>query len=196
MKTILKTATTILLSVALMCACSKPDDGKDGAKGDKGDKGDKGEQGATGPQGTPGNAGVTMYTYGSKTFTSSTNYVFPVPLDDVSNSQIYAYSRPQGGNSWYPVPGRYASYFEVDCFYAPNGNLQTGTTIAIISLYKPDGTSYTSPTTWTAFRIVVVPIPASNITPLAATLGAGSKSAALDYSNYQEVAKYYGLPTN
>ena len=67
---------------------------------------------------------------------------------------------------------------------------------AFISLYRPNGSVYTTPVTWAAFRIIVVPIPANNITPLAATLSAGSKSATLDYSNYNEVAKYYGLPTN
>ena len=205
MKIILKTATTILLSVALICSCSKPDDGKDGATGPTGAQGPAGATGATGatgaqgnqgPQGIAGNAGVTMYTYGSRTFTTNTIYEFPVHYNDVSNSLIYAYFRPAADNTWYPAPGLFAIIYEVSCFYAPKGSLETGITQAFIYLHKLDRTPYTTPVTWAAFRIIVVPIPADNITTLAGTLGAGSKSAALDYSNYNEVAKYYGLPTN
>ena len=196
MKTILKTATTILLSVALMCACSKPDDGKDGAKGDKGDKGEQGATGAQGPQGTPGNANVMMYTYGSKTITTSTTYEFPITFEEASNSQIYAYFISQGATAWRPAPGRLSIFYEVQCTYASKGDPQTGSMYASIFLHNFDGTFYNTPVTWDAFRIIVVPIPADNIIEVAGTLGAGSKGAALDYNNYEEVAAYYGLPTN
>jgi hypothetical protein len=44
---------------------------------------------------------------------------------------------------------------------------------------------YLNPITFEAFRIIIVPIPESNII---------AKSApAVDFTNYAEVAKYYGL---
>ena len=208
----LRIVTAIMLSIALLCACSKPKDGIDGAKGEtgqqgqqgqqgeRGERGERGETGATGaqgaqgergpagatgaqgPQGIAGNAGVMMYTYGSETFDWATFYEIPITFAEVQKSLIYAYYLDLSFfvELWFPVPGAngtYTSYFNLQ-FLDDN-------TIMNIRLYNYDGTEYTTAVTWDAFRIIVVPIPEENII---------ARSAGLDYSNYKEVAEYYGLP--
>jgi hypothetical protein len=55
-------------------------------------------------------------------------------------------------------------------------------------LHNPGTTTlYPTKVTWYGFKILVVPIPAANITEV-------KGAPAVDYSNYAEVAKYYGLP--
>ena len=190
MRNLTQIATAILLSAALMCACSKPNDGKDGAKGDKGETGATGATGPQGPQGIEGNAGVMMYTFGSRTFTTDTRYEFPVSFEEASNSVIYAYFRPNGTVAWVTAPGTHGSLYVIECFY----EAKTSTMEACITLHEYDGTLYPTAVTWAEFRIIVVPIPEDNIIEMASAGGSSSKGAALDYSNYKEVAEYYGLP--
>jgi hypothetical protein len=47
------------------------------------------------------------------------------------------------------------------------------------------GKSYGKIVAWSKFKLIVVPIPAANI--IARSI------APVDYSNYKEVARYYGL---
>ena len=135
-----------------------------------------------------------MYTYGSRTFTQFTYYDFPVPYADAQKCLIYAYYKTSlSGDSWYSVPGLMdAAYYETYSWIYSNG---TSTRIRIVLRKASDRTAYTTAETWTAFKIIVVPIPAENITELASAGGSSSKGSAPDYSNYAEVAEYYGLPT-
>ena len=204
MKNLTQIATTILLSAALMCACSKPNDGKDGAKGetgaagakgDKGDQGIQGEQGIPGPQGIEGiagNAGVMMYTFPSRTITGGrTEYSIPLGSAVTLNSLIYTYF--YSGGSWYSAPGLgdgAPPAYQVKVWY----EYMSSTTRVNVDLYTLSGTLYTTSKTFNSFKVIVVPIPEGNRTQLASTGGSSSKGAGLDYSNYKEVAEYYGLP--
>ena len=185
---LMKTATTMLLCVAMLCACTK-----EGPAGEKGAKGDKGDQGATGPtgpagvpgpQGIPGNAGVKMYLYESKAFTTNTSYNVPISAAEAANSLIYAYYK--SSTWWYPVPGLGASgAYEVRSYFSASGS----TSIPfIIELYTLSGVAYTTQVTWSAFKIIVVPIPEDNIVEVKGS------AYPVDFNNYAEVAKYFGLP--
>ena len=190
MRNLTRIATTILLSAALMCSCSKPEDGKDGATGATGPAGPAGQTGPAGPQGPQGiegNAGVKMYTFGSRTFSRYTDYAFPVPYEEASKSFIYSYFRPYGTEAWIYAPGIYSPYYEV--------RSSINDRRIAITLINFDGSTYTTSVTWAEFRIIVVPIPAENIIEVAGAGSSSSKGAAPDYSNYAEVAAYYGLPT-
>ena len=200
MKAILKTATAIVLSVALMCACSKPNDGKDGAAGPAGAQGPAGATGATGAtgaqgeQGIPGNSGAVMYNFTSTTTTTGrTSYTIPLGSAVTLNSLIYSYFNI--GGTWYPAPGLGAGLnpsYQVKVYYS----YYPSTTTAYVDLYNVAGTAlYATSTTIAGFKVVVVPIPADNITIVAGTLTTASKSTAINYNNYEEVAAYYGLPT-
>ena len=197
MKNLTQIATTILLSAALMCACSKPNDGKDGAKGetgaagakgDKGDQGIQGEQGIPGPQGIEGNAGVMMYKWGERVVTGDAQYLIPILYEEIENYLINAYACIFG--SWIPIPAAAMGGFSIDYALFKYSNI----TCLSVYLTKPNGSDeYDSPVTFDAFRIIVVPIPEENITEYAGAGGTGSKGAALDYSNYKEVTEDYGI---
>ena len=184
MKKIITFGTMMLLIASLTLQCSKP---KDGIDGKNGKDGTNGAPGAQGPQGTPGNAGVMMYTYGERTFPTFQNYIFPVTLAEASKSLIYAYFQPSELGAWFCAPGRCDTYYEVTTSINDER-------IAVRLINITTGADYNTPVTWSGFRIIVVPIPDSNITTLATAPATASKGAAVDYSNYAEVAKYYGLP--
>jgi len=181
----IRTATTMLLCMALMIsACTKEGpEGEKGAKGDKGDKGDKGEQGI---QGIPGNAGVKMYVYGSKTIVGNTSYDISVlTADEKNNSLMYAYfSAPEEPGTFLSVPGK-GWNFATSAWYDVVGFIDKARSMYYIYLLKADNTNYLETITWNEFRIIVVPIPAANIITRSAP--------AVDYSNYSEVAAYYGF---
>ena len=184
MKKIIQLSTMALICAALLFSCTKPKDGIDGKNGKDGTDGAKGEQG---PQGTPGNAGVMMYTYGSRVINYGTYYNYPATLD-IDKYLIYAYYKPYSGDPWRFAPGFNTSpLYQVVCYIY-------STRLAVDLRNVPEnGSAYSTPTTWLGFRIVVVPIPDANITTLA-TAPASASKGALDYSNYAAVAKYYGLP--
>ena len=180
---LMKTATTMLLCIAMLMACSKPEKGEKGAKGDKGDQGatgPAGPAGVPGPQGIPGNAGVMMYVWETvPASTSERSFIIPdMDATKVKNSNIYAYYL--SGMYWYPVPGIGASRsYETRSYISRTGTyfvsaLEVGTT----TMLNPQPS-------WDAFRIIVVPIPEGNII---------TRSAAVDFNNYAEAAKYFGLP--
>jgi hypothetical protein len=127
-----------------------------------------------------------MFTYDSKTFTGWTEYEIPdIDEETLSNSLIYAYYKPENNNFyWAPVTGIgwYGKY-----------NIESWITFLedyyaySVSLYNPGTiTAYPTSVTWYGFKIIIVPIPADNITEV--------KGAPVDFSNYAEVAAYYGLP--
>jgi len=180
-----------LAVAAALNSCGKPEDGKDGAPGETGPAG---PAGPAGPQGVAGNAGVMMYLYGTKTITTgSTSYAIPITKAVADNSLIYAYYCSEytiSGTTytmWYPVPN-------VNTSYETQGSIMYTSSSDVVNyniyLYS-NGTStlYTTSVTWVRFKIIVVPIPAGNITQMSA-----DKKSGPDFSNYAEVMAYYGLP--
>ena len=177
-KNLLRATTTMLLCIAMLMACTKPEKGDKGDKGDKGEQGAQGAQGAqgpAGPQGIPGNAGVKMYLYGSRTFIV-TDYVFPITPLEMQNSFIYGYQQ---------MPG------------LPLEWVMHTTTIRSISLtegaFRVGSYDYPVERTYTAFRIIVIPIPTENITTYASAGATKSALFPVDFNNYSEVAAYFGF---
>jgi hypothetical protein len=124
-----------------------------------------------------------MYIYDKKTTTDQfLDYIIPIPFEDVEKCLIYAYAKIS--YSWFLLPGQVD--FSVTTAIALN-DIGTETQYNVIFTKTADGSYYTGGFTFNAFRIIVVPIPAANITEV-------KGAAPVDYSNYAEVAKYYGLP--
>ena len=207
----LKTAAMICLCVATVCSCVKDGkdgvdgkDGKDGiagtngkdgadgtngtdgTDGTNGTNGTNGKDGADGPQGIPGNAGVMMYQWRNVTFTAGSWSYIPL-LEGVemnlSNSLVYFYYNDGYSDQALPHPflGSYAATWFFD-------NTSFSTRINIL-LTTATGTSYTGSVTWDDLRMIVVPVPQGNIVQLSV-----ENRSQVDWSNYSEVAKYFGLP--
>ena len=138
----------------------------------------------TGPQGIAGNAGTIMYVFGTKTFLNSTTYQIPVGSAIVVNSLFYCYYDPSIFNELFPVPGLGENNnYETRVYYAYDSS-KTNINISLhnVSTRAYYGTSVT----WRSFKVIVVPIPSGNIVQMSA-------KPSIDYSNYAEVAGYYGF---
>ena len=193
---LVKTATMLLVCLAL--ACCKGEDGKDGKTGPAGPAGPAGPTGPAGPagpagpQGVAGNEGVMMYTYGSATITTGL-WAYPVPditFTDADKYLFYGYYFATVGTlqTWNPVPGvGHNLKYTVHYLLTPNA---TGLCMYGVALIQHLAESYyLVPTTFEKFRIITVPIPAGNIKPQSV-----SSNSPVDFSNFNEVAAYYGLP--
>ena len=82
-----------------------------GCKGEEGPPGPEGAavpQGPQGIQGPAGNANVTLYKYGTMTFTGSHQLIIPnVSRATMDNSILLAYYNPsnEAETTWYLMPG-------------------------------------------------------------------------------------------
>jgi hypothetical protein len=162
----------ILVLSALLFSCS----GKDGATG---------PAGPTGTNGTNGNANVTVFQFGSRASSASGsfNYSFAATASLIDTSIILAYYMESGWPNWYIVPGLGpGAEYATRSFWRYGSN----TCLYYVQLSTANGTSdYTTATTFTAFKIFIVP--ASVITPL-------TSRGLLDLSDYNAVTKYLNLP--
>lgn len=158
----------ILVLSALLFSCS----GEDGATG------------PAGPAGTDGNANVTVFQFGSRASSASGsfNYSFAATASLIDTSIILGYYMESGWPNWYIVPG-----LGPGAEYATRSywRYSTNTCQYYVQLSTAAGTSdYTTATTFTAFKIFVVP--ASVITPL-------TSRGLLDLSDYNAVRDYLKL---
>jgi len=137
-----------------------------------------------------------MYVWGENKFTGYTSYLnIPITKEEASKSLFYAYyttstSAFLSNEAWLPVPGvnnAGSANYEAIGIITVDYITYLGTWKYDISLYSfPARTSLTTEVTWDSFRLVVVPIPDTNIFPKSAP--------AVDFNDYAAVAKYYGLP--
>jgi len=166
-------------------------DGKDGingvngVNGTDGINGTNGTNGAQGPQGIPGNAGVMMYVWNDVEITERKDFIVP-NITITHDKQIIAYYSDEYGTLFsVPHPKGFAGY-GVWTVIAGNGS----SCVLQVFMLDVDGTPYLTPVTWTTFRIIVVPIPEGNIVEVKSA----GKGYPVDWSNYKEVAAYFGLP--
>jgi hypothetical protein len=147
--------------------------GTAGATGAKGDKGDKGDTGATGATGATGNANVIQISYGSKTNTGgATTYTLTgVTAAQAAGAAILCYVDPNNG-LWYFMPG-----------FSSGGTNQYRTFLEgnILSLSRVNASS----TLETFIRTRILVIPANDLR--------NGRRAAVDYTDYEAVKKYYNL---
>lgn len=154
--------------------------------GTSGPTGATGATGATGPSGTngtDGNANVKQYTFGTRT--TSTGFILysisPFTQAELDSSTIVMFHESVNVSQWVATPGYgLGSYSTRASFLILSGGL--GITVALIA---PAGTTYTTSTTFTRFRVIV--IPASSNVNLA-------KAGGLNLNDYNAVRKYYNLP--
>lgn len=157
-------------------ACT-PKSGEVGPKGDKGDPGAQGVAGPAGPQGPAGqngNANVIQVTYGSRTHTGS-QMAFRLPSSITAamlNSSVFFTYVKQ--NDWYALPGETQ-------FGARSYRVYASSTTADILINRTTGAGND---VFDSIRFLI--IPATNLI--------NGRKAAIDYSNYEEVKKYYNLP--
>ena len=181
----------VLAAAVSLGACSGSDGaegpmGPAGQDGATGPAGPTGPMGPAGPAGPAGNANVTQYAFGSRTFTTSTNYFVPdLTRAVMDSSMVLVYYNPSNEveTAWYPVPGlgstaayetRYLTY-QMGSGYTFN-----------IRLHVPGSTTaYTTAVTWRRLRIFV--IPASSIVTLS------TAHPDLDMLDYDAVANALGV---
>jgi hypothetical protein len=160
-----------LVSALVLMSCSKD--------------GETGSTGPAGPAGEPGNANVTVYNFGSRTFTGTTTFTIPVSQGRVDSSIVLAYYNPstEVASAWYPIPGmgslgvyetRFVFYQSTPPNYLFAVRLTTG------------GTTNQHPTavTFTKTRVFIVP---------ASTLISGRNSPAVDVADYHAVCRFYNI---
>jgi len=150
-----------------------------------------GEDGATGPagkNGADGNANVVVFQYDTRTTTTGNiNYTFLASQGLVDSSLVLAYYNPstEALTAWYPVPGlgSGANYMTRSMWYQTIADPSTYT--YRVFLLTPSGSAtYTTSTTFTKFKIILVP--ASAITPL-------TSRGLLNLSDYDAVKDYLNL---
>jgi Collagen triple helix repeat (20 copies) len=158
--------------------------GPAGPTGPQGPSGTPGATGPTGPTGPTGNANVQQYTFGSRTFTTTTDYVVPgITQAQLDASTIVLFHENSGlTNSWYATPG-----FGKDASYITRANYYifgSGLTVQV-NLLTPAGANNSTSTTFSRLRVII--IPASSNVNLA-------KTGGLNLNDYQSVRKFYNLP--
>lgn len=177
----------LLIVATSFCNCSK--EGPQGATGPQGTQGPKGDKGDAGPLGVPGNANVLLFNFGSRTFTSSTDYSLKISAGMVDSSIVVAYYNPstEVATAWYPIPGLGNSgLFESRSFI-----YQTSTSPSTYSfsvrLLNPNGTgTYGSSVTWTKTRIFFIK---------ASEIMTGRKTPLPDFTDYYAVCRYFEIPS-
>ena len=180
MKKILLFAMALSISM-ITFSCS----GDDGPTGPAGATGPAGPAGPTGVAGVAGNAGIKMYNYASQTFYREAVYSIPMSASELAKCLVYAYSA--NPNWWYAVPGVGESgLYETRTMMAVSGSATS--TNFYVTLYDFSGANYNPTVTFTAFRIIVVPIPEGNITDIA------GNPNPINWSDYNAVAKHFNLP--
>jgi hypothetical protein len=161
------------------CKGEKGEVGPIGATGSVGATGATGATGAiglTGVTGATGNANVIQINYGSKTHTGS-DLSYPltgVSQTQMNNSLFLTYVKPSGAINWYQIPG-----------YTVGGTFQYRIYLsdAATPLLYVSRVSGTGSDIFTATRILI--IPANDIRT--------GRKAAIDYTDYEAVKKYYNL---
>lgn len=147
-----------------------------------------GKDGATGPRGNDGNANVVIFEYPTRTTTTGTfNYLFNASQGLVDSSLVLGYYNPssEASTAWYPVPGLGSggAYMTRSFWWRTTADPSQYT--YTVRLLTPSGsTTYTNSTTFTKFKIILVP--ASEIIPLTAR-------GILDLSDYDAVREHLGL---
>ncbi len=181
----MKTITRIFAMLAVMsavifmdaCKAEKGEVGPAGPAGIAGIAGPTGATGVAGPTGATGNANVIQISYTSRTHTgSSLTYNLPATITKAifDNSAYLVFVTNTDGNT-YSLPGWFTGGTNT---YRVGTVVSTGVQGVFISRVAGSGSDVFNIT-----RIVVIP---------ANDLRTGRK-AAVDYTDYEAVKKYYNL---
>ena len=137
----------------------------------------------------PGNANVILYNFGPRTFSFTTSYILSnLSRGRVDSSLILVYYTPSTGSqtSWYPCPGGGTDgAFETRDFIFQSSVSPSTYTLGVRTT-DGAGNPFTPDVTFSKLGVIIAL--ASSILP------GGKSSQVVDYSNYNEVKKYFGLP--
>lgn len=186
----------ILLSGCLLLMGCEGEEGPQGPKGDKGDTGAPGAQGSKGDTGASGAAGATgtanvIYSDWlaipvKPNFKGSDYKEYGISAPKVTkeifdNGMVYAYARSGGSASTFQLPYSFRNAYTCQIrlaqgwvFYSEDW-MAPGTVSA--AWLNNDKTDY-----FTHLRYIIIPG------------GQKARVAGLDYSNYEEVKRYYNIP--
>lgn len=154
------------------------------------------KKGDTGPE---GNANVTLFNFGSKTFTSTTDYALPISQGKVDSSLVLAYYNPslEAESSWYSIPGNGSTnaYVVRNLLFHANPTTYTYR----VFLQNPAGGTFTGSVTFRKFRIFVIPAStlingrSMNAEPVAHINNQSYTAAELKAMPYQQVCSLLGV---
>lgn len=106
----------------------------------------------------------------------------------MDSSYILAYYNPstEVASAWYPVPGLGSSALYDTRYIVYQADENAKTYNFTVRLMQPgSSSSYTTPVTFTKFRIIVAKV---------ATIIPEGRQAPLDVTDYNAVKEYYNLP--
>ncbi len=152
--------------------------GTPGAKGDKGDPGDRGEQGAN-------NGNIIVIEWEAGEITAGTNgagyswsYGPELPADVVEASAVYVYLQMPSG-VWFILPGTVMSEgSNTYQTFALRVTIEENRTRSRFRITRTEGEGALA---FSAGRLILVPKTAA------------ARQAAVDYTDYEAVKKYYNL---
>lgn len=140
-------------------------------------------QGPQGPQGEPGNSNIKIYDFGGRDFSIGDTivYVDSITADTNENSVWFVYFIGYGTNSssTFSIPGN--GYGAESYYYFRNIYLSTSYR-SMFLLHKSTGPGEA----YNKIRVVQFYVPNSEGRPQ-------DMLPKIDYSNYEEVKRYYGL---
>ncbi|MCC5931525.1 MAG: collagen-like protein [Cyclobacteriaceae bacterium] len=152
--------------------------GQQGPPGEKGEKGDQGEPGEKGEKGDPGDMNVKLYVFTGHNYATAASRFIDLPGygPKIYETMFFVYLVNTSQTLIYPIPGygtSAISFYRV--WYLRSGNNVSVRT----QLVSGAGETYE--------EIRVVTLPIGNMP------GGRSALPDIDFSNYDEVAEYYGL---
>lgn len=152
--------------------------GPTGPAGPAGPAGPTGATGPAGPAGQNGNANVIQLTFGSKVHSGAEiSFTLTGVTQAVLNQSAYFTYVTPGNGYWYSLPGTtVGGTKEYRTYVTSQGS---GTPLVYVNRVAGTGSE-----TFTNTRVVIIPASALS----------NARKASVDYTNYQEVKKYYNLP--
>jgi hypothetical protein len=193
MKTYLRVVTKFLMiGCVAISACQglEGPEGPQGPPGVAGAAGAKGDKGDTGAKGADGSSNVQQINYSARNHEGLTDLLLPLPQainrDIVDRSAFYVYvkqSVPKANNEedsfWFSIPGETIKGNTYTHFVFPgNGQTLAGVFIRRTADFQSGSEHFE------AVRVIIV----------TADKQISGRKEAIDYSNYEEVRKAYGLP--
>jgi len=191
----------LFFAIAFVQACEGPE----GEVGPQGEQGETGPAGPTGPAGTPGTAQVFEFQY---PFNAETGYGLYGSWDEIATALkidnsltvgdndavlVYTFNGPddEENDTWTPLP---------QTFFVNEGLLQltfshSNTFLEILMQASFDLTNITTYDGTYSFRVVIIPgLKLRTANGKIITSKPDLTKYPVDFSNYEEVVKYFNLP--
>jgi len=152
--------------------------GNPGNTGPQGPQGNPGAPGAQGPQGNPGNSGAKLYVFSGNNYTTNQSYFVDLPGlgPQINDYMIFVFLLDPTLNLRYPIPGSGISGLTTYRVWW----LRSGANINVRT-QRGAGPGET----YGEVRVIAIPITQMPTARVA--------SPEVDFENYEELVRYYGL---